>query len=119
LHCEGFVAIKGGDSLKNFFERVYELVAQIPQGKVATYGQIAGLLGDRCNARVVGWAMKAAPSNLPCHRVVNRLGEMAPGYVFGSRQLQKDILESEGVTFKENECIDLKRHLWEGPKNVE
>jgi methylated-DNA-protein-cysteine methyltransferase-like protein len=105
--------VKGGNGLKDYFARVYELVAQIPQGRVATYGQIANLLGDKRNARVVGWAMKAAPSKLPCHRVVNRLGEMAPGYIFGSKELQRDILESEGITFLENGCIDLKKHLWD------
>jgi methylated-DNA-protein-cysteine methyltransferase-like protein len=102
--------------LSDYFKRVYEIVAKIPEGKVATYGQIAARLGDRCNARVVGWAMKAAPSELklPCHRVVNRLGEMSPEYVFGSKQLQKDILESEGITFKKDGCIDMKKHLWNG-----
>jgi methylated-DNA-protein-cysteine methyltransferase related protein len=105
--------VKGGNGLKDYFARVYELVSQIPQGRVATYGQIADLLGDKHNARVVGWAMKAAPSKLPCHRVVNRLGEMAPGYIFGSKELQRDILESEGITFLENGCIDLKKHLWD------
>jgi methylated-DNA-protein-cysteine methyltransferase related protein len=107
--------LKGVNRMKDYFARVYELVAQIPQGKVATYGQIANLIGDKRNARVVGWAMKAAPSKLSCHRVVNRLGEMAPGYVFGSKQLQRDILESEGITFLESGCVDLKKHLWEGP----
>ena len=111
--------MRGENSLKNYFERVHELVAQIPQGKVATYGQLAYLLGDKCNARVVGWAMKAAPSKLCCHRVVNRLGEMAPGYVFGSSLLQRDILESEGITFKKDGHIDLKKHLWEGPQKAE
>lgn len=105
--------VKGGNGVKDYFARVYELVAQIPRGKVATYGQIANLLGDKRNARVVGWAMKAAPSKLPCHRVVNRLGEMAPGYVFGSKELQRDILESEGITFLGNGCIDLKKYLWD------
>jgi methylated-DNA-protein-cysteine methyltransferase-like protein len=101
--------------MRDYFSKVYELVAQIPEGAVATYGQIASILGDKCNARVVGWAMKAAPSALPCHRVVNKLGEMAPGYVFGSKQLQRDILESEGITFLDNGCIDMKKHLWGGP----
>lgn len=102
--------------MNDYFKRVYEIVARIPEGKVATYGQIAALLGDRCNARVVGWAMKAAPYELklPCHRVVNRLGEMSPEYVFGSKQLQKDILEAEGITFKKDGCIDMKKHLWDG-----
>lgn len=102
--------------MSDYFNKVYNIVAQIPEGKVATYGQIAALLGDRCNARVVGWAMKAAPSNLklPCHRVVNRLGEMSPEYVFGSKQLQRDILDSEGITFKKDGCIDMKKYLWDG-----
>jgi methylated-DNA-protein-cysteine methyltransferase related protein len=107
--------MKGGSNLKDYFSKVYELVEKIPLGKVATYGQIARILGDKCNARVVGWAMKGAPSNLPCHRVVNRLGEMAPGHVFGSKELQKDILEFEGITFLSSGCIDMKKHLWEGP----
>jgi methylated-DNA-protein-cysteine methyltransferase-like protein len=100
--------------LKDYFATVYQLVAQIPEGKVATYGQIASLIGDKRNARVVGWAMKAAPKGIPCHRVVNRLGEMSPSYVFGSKELQRDILISEGVTFKKDGCIDLKKHLWSG-----
>lgn len=103
--------------MKDFFSRVYEIVAKIPEGKIATYGQIAKLLGEHRSARVVGWAMKAAPAHLhlPCHRVVNRLGQMAPGYVFGSSQLQRDILASEGITFKKDGCIDMKKHIWSGP----
>ena len=100
--------------MKSFFARVYEIVSQIPEGKVATYGQIALLLGHPRSARIVGWAMGTAPDylNLPCHRVVNRLGQMAPDHVFGSSEAQKAILIAEGVTFKENGSIDLKKHLW-------
>jgi methylated-DNA-protein-cysteine methyltransferase-like protein len=102
--------------LKAFFQRVYDIVAQIPAGKVATYGQIAQLLGEPRSARTVGWAMREAPEglNLPCHRVVNRYGEMAPEYAFGSREIQKSILAQEGITFKENGCIDMEKHLWNG-----
>lgn len=105
---------------KDFFQRVYKIVSQIPEGKVATYGQIALLLGEPRSARIVGWAMKAAPEelNLPCHRVVNKFGEMAPSYVFGFIELQRDILTSEGITFKENGCIDMKKHLWSGPEDI-
>lgn len=100
--------------MKDFFSRVYDVVSRIPEGKVMTYGQIASLLGEPRGARVVGWAMRAAPSslNLPCHRVVNRLGEMAPSYAFGSKDIQRELLISEGITFKENGCIDMKKHLW-------
>jgi len=102
--------------LKDFFSRVYKIVSQIPKGKVATYGQIAFLLGEPRSARIVGWAMKAAPEHLhlPCHRVVNRLGEMAPDYAFGSSQVQREMLNHEGITFTKSGCIDLKKHLWDG-----
>lgn len=110
---------RGKNQLKDFFSRVYELVSQIPEGKVATYGQIALLLGEPRSARVVGWAMRAAPKqlNLPCHRVVNRLGEMSPGYVFGSPEVQRAILSSEGITFNKSGCINIKKHIWSGPDN--
>lgn len=100
--------------MDSFFNRVYEIVAQIPKGKVTTYGQIALLLGEPRSARVVGWAMKAAPGylNLPCHRVVNKLGEMSPDYVFGSSEIQRSLLISEGITFKPDGRINLEKHLW-------
>jgi methylated-DNA-protein-cysteine methyltransferase related protein len=102
--------------LTDFFQRVYKIVAQVPKGKVATYGQIARLLGEPRSARVVGWAMKAAPESLhlPCHRVVNRLGELAPNYAFGSSDVQRGLLVSEGITFNEDGRINMKKHLWDG-----
>lgn len=106
--------MEAGKYMNTFFSRVYEIVAKIPEGKVATYGQIASMIGERGNARVVGWAMKTAPTKLPCHRVVNRLGQMSPSYVFGSQELQRDILASEGVAFKEDGTVDLKKCLWDG-----
>ena len=68
---------------KDFFARVYDIVAQIPPGYVLTYGQIAAMAGNPRAARIVGYAMNGAPADrdLPCHRVVNRAGCMAPGYV--------------------------------------
>ena len=105
--------------MKVFFQRVYEIVFQIPEGKIATYGQIAQLLGQPRSARIVGWAMRQAPGNLnlPCHRVVNRFGEMAPEYAFGSQDVQRALLACEGITFMENGCIDIKKHLWGGLDN--
>lgn len=100
--------------MDGFFKRVYQVVAQIPAGKVATFGQIAALIGEPRSARVVGWAMHDAPKELglPCHRVVNKAGSMGPGYIFGPGE-QRMLLESEGVTFKANGCIDMQKHLWE------
>lgn len=107
--------------MKNFYKRVYEIVSKIPRGKVATYGQIALLLGEPRSARIVGWAMKAAPDSLklPCHRVVNRLGEMAPEYAFGSQEVQRALLISEGIIFKEDGCVDIKKCLWSGPHHIQ
>ena len=100
--------------MNEFFRAVYRIVAQIPKGKVATYGQIADRLDRPLAARAVGDAMRCAPAHLelPCHRVVNQKGAMAPDYVFGSSEKQRAMLESEGVIFREDGCIDMKRCLW-------
>lgn len=105
--------LRGFTIMDSFFNRVYQVVAQIPRGKVATYGQIATLIGEPRSARVVGWAMHNAPRelNLPCHRVVNKAGSMSPGYIFGPGR-QRKLLEEEGVTFKTNGCIKMEKHLW-------
>lgn len=100
--------------MEGFFQRVYQIVAQIPAGKVATYGQIAALIGEPRSARIVGWALHSAPQelNLPCHRVVNKAGAMGPGYLFGPGQ-QRLLLEAEGVTFTPNGHINMEKHLWD------
>lgn len=91
------------------FDRVYALVATIPPGKVMTYGQISALLDNAVSARYVGFAMSSAPSalGLPCHRVVNRLGEMAPGMIFGGEQKQRALLIAEGAVFTDKGRVDL------------
>ncbi len=86
-------------SEKNFFDRVYECVKKIPCGKVATYGQIARACGSPRSSRAVGYALHVnpMPGIIPCHRVVNREGRLAPGFAFGGPEVQKDLLEKEGV----------------------
>lgn len=98
----------------DFFNRVYEIVAKIPEGKVSTYGQIALKLGSPYYARRVGQAMANTPEylDIPCHRVVNSKGGLAPSYAFGGAGKQKELLEKEGIIFKENGCIDLKKCAW-------
>lgn len=98
-----------------FCKRIYEIAAQIPEGKVMTYGQIATLLGRPSASREVGRAMAMTPAELriPCHRVVNKAGAMAPGYVFGGADKQRAMLEQEGVTFKADGCINMAKHLWQ------
>jgi methylated-DNA-protein-cysteine methyltransferase-like protein len=98
----------------SFHQRVYGVVARIPAGCVATYGQIAELAGNPRAARMVGWAMHSSPRelHLPCHRVVNAAGKLAPGGVFGGAEVQRAMLEAEGVTFLAADRIDLRRHTW-------
>ena len=90
-------------------DRVYEFVKRIPQGKVATYGQIALHLGNRNFARVVGNILHGNPDpeHIPCHRVVNAQGRLAQSYAFGGIEAQRRLLESEGVVFKSDQVVDL------------
>lgn len=90
----------------DFRRSVYEIVAQIPPGKVVTYGEIATLLGMPGRSRLVGKALKEVPPqfSLPCHRVVNAAGRLVPGWAE-----QKELLLAEGVRLKTNGCVDLKR----------
>lgn len=95
---------------EKFYEEVYQVIAEIPVGKVTTYGEIAKLLGRPQNSRMVGRALKQVPTDLslPCHRVVNAQGRLVPGWTE-----QKQLLLAEGVTFKNNGEADLKRNRWE------
>lgn len=94
---------------KSFYQEVYEVVGEIPRGSVSTYGQIARLLGKPQYSRMVGHAMCEAPASLklPCHRVVNSQGRLVPGW-----DKQRELLCAEGVAFKKNACVDLKKCLW-------
>ena len=90
-------------------EQVYEFVKSIPRGKVATYGQIALYLGNRNFARVVGNILHGNPDpeHIPCHRVVNAQGRLSSAYAFGGIAVQRCLLESEGVVFKNDLVVDL------------
>ncbi|AUS95518.1 cysteine methyltransferase [Clostridium thermosuccinogenes] len=101
-----------------FFEEVYEVVKRIPKGKVATYGQIAAMTGYPRRARMVGWALHANPYQgiVPCHRVVNRKGELSGGFAFGGPEVQKMLLEKEGIIFNEDGIINLEKYLWKPDK---
>ena len=97
----------------DFFDKVYKIVAKIPYGKVATYGDIAEACGIRSSARTVGWALNGAKdSGLPCHRVVNRFGALTGKLHFGSYDIMEDLLRSEGVKFDKDGCVILKDFLW-------
>lgn len=93
----------------NFFEKVYDAVRRIPFGKVSTYGEIARSLGTR-DARRVGWAMHAnRDPGVPCHRVVDRTGRLAPNFAFDGAVEQRRRLADEGVTFKDEMHVELSK----------
>jgi methylated-DNA-protein-cysteine methyltransferase-like protein len=96
------------------YTRIYAAVRQIPPGKVASYGQIAELVGD-CSARVVGYAMAATPqgSEVPWQRVINSMGKISPRGDFGSL-IQRQMLEEEGVRFDSAGQIDFEVYGWLG-----
>lgn len=103
------------DVNRDFYERVYEVVACIPNGKVTTYGAIARHLGTGGSARLVGWALNSTLSGresmLPCHRVVNRNGELTGKAWFGG-DIMEQLLRSEGVAFDDQGRVDMDRHFW-------
>ncbi len=98
---------------KDFFDKVFYVTSRIPFGKVTTYGHIAMVCGTKAAARTVGWALNSAKnSNLPCHRVVNRYGALTGKLHFGSSDTMRELLESEGIEFDENDCVILEKYLW-------
>ncbi|WP_374401512.1 MGMT family protein [Flavobacterium sp.] len=99
----------------NFFERVYEIVCQIPEGKVTSYGAIAKALGAARSARMVGWAMNASHNleDVPAHRVVNRIGMLSGKHHFDGTNLMQQLLENEGIKVIDNQIIDFDKHFWE------
>lgn len=100
----------------NFFQKVYAAVKRIPKGKVATYGQIACAVGAPRSARQVGFALHVNPEPfiIPCHRVVNRFGRLAPAFAFGGEEIQAELLRSEGVEVRADQTVDLEKYLYQG-----
>ncbi len=98
----------------NFFERVYEIVRQIPEGKVTSYGAIAKALGTARSARMVGWAMNASHNldDVPAHRVVNRIGMLSGKHHFEGTNLMQQLLENEGIDVVDNQIVDFEKHFW-------
>lgn len=93
-------------------DQVYQIVKSVPKGQVATYGQIAEIIGNPRLSRQVGWALHAnTSSDVPCHRVVNRDGRLAPNFAFNGPAEQKRRLEGEGIVFTDSH-VDLNKYLW-------
>ena len=98
---------------KTTFNRIYDVVKQIPYGKVATYGQVAALAGNKKWSRVVGYALHANPDpeNIPCYRVVNRFGDVSKAFAFGGENKQIELLEAEGIKVIDGR-VDMKKYQW-------
>jgi methylated-DNA-protein-cysteine methyltransferase-like protein len=99
----------------NFFEDVWDVVRQVPKGRVTSYGAIANYLGTRMSARMVGWAMNAAHTmaDVPAQRVVNRNGMLSGKAHFGSPDRMQELLEADGVKVKEDTVADFKSLFWD------
>ena len=103
-----------------FSDKVFDIVRQIPSGKVATYGLVAQLMGRPQSGRYVGFALRNNPApgqdkdDIPCHRVVFKDGSLCKGFAFGGPDAQRRLLEAEGVTFADDSHVDLEACLWKG-----
>ncbi|MBP6557040.1 MAG: MGMT family protein [Flavobacterium sp.] len=99
----------------NFFERVYAIARQIPEGKVTSYGAIARALGTARSARMVGWAMNACHGreDIPAHRVVNRIGVLSGKHHFQGTNLMQQLLENEGIEVVDNQIVGFEKHFWQ------
>lgn len=100
----------------SFFEAVFEVVRQIPKGKVTSYGAIAEALGTKGSARMVGWAMNQShfvKPAVPAHRVVNRQGRLSGKMHFSPPERMQELLEKEGIQIVEDQIIDFQKHFWD------
>jgi methylated-DNA-protein-cysteine methyltransferase related protein len=105
----------------SFFADVYDVVRQIPKGRVTSYGAIAAYLGTKLSARMVGWAMNVAHTakpTVPAQRVVNRVGLLSGKNHFGTPTLMEELLKKDGVLVKDDKVIDFNKHFWEPIKEL-
>ena len=101
---------------ESFFEKVYEVVRQVPYGRVTTYGAIARYLGTGLSARMVGWAMNKShvhPFPVPAHRVINRNGILTGKHHFEGSNVMQQLLESEGITVIDDQVRDFRKVFWD------
>ncbi|HUQ65972.1 MAG TPA: MGMT family protein [Flavitalea sp.] len=105
-----------GKKDESFFSLVYEVVRQIPRGRVTSYGAIAACLGTKLSARMVGWAMNSAHDpclKIPAHRVVNRNGLLTGKFHFGEPNEMQRRLEKENIKVENDKIIDFKKVFWD------
>lgn len=113
--------LPSGNKETDFFQQVWELVRQIPRGRVSSYGAIAAALGLKSGARMVGWAMNSSHGQkpvVPAHRVVNRNGQLSGKNHFATPTLMQELLEKEGVRIQEDTIINFSKHFWDPLKEL-
>ncbi len=101
---------------EGFFDRVYQVVSQIPYGRVTSYGAVARYLGSTGAARMVGWAMNQSHTSeifIPAHRVVNRVGMLTGKHHFDGTNLMQELLENEGAIIEENRILNFDDLFWD------
>jgi methylated-DNA-protein-cysteine methyltransferase-like protein len=97
----------------SFFQDVHEVARLIPNGRATSYGAIANYLGLKSSARMVGWAMNGCPSDVPAHRVVNRVGLLSGKNNFAQPDQMQKLLELEGTRVKDDQIVDFKNIFWD------
>jgi methylated-DNA-protein-cysteine methyltransferase related protein len=105
----------------SFFDKVYDVVRLIPEGRVTSYGAIAGYLGTKGSARMVGWAMNASHTdvkNVPAHRVVNKAGLLTGKHHFGGLTVMQQLLENEGIEVVDDRVVKFDELFWDPAKEL-
>ena len=113
--------LPSGNKENDFFQQVWELVRQIPKGRVTSYGAIAAALGMKSGARMVGWAMNSSHGQkpiVPAHRVVNRNGQLSGKSHFATPTQMQELLEKEGVRIQDDTIINFSQHYWDPLKEL-
>jgi methylated-DNA-protein-cysteine methyltransferase-like protein len=108
--------------MSDFYEMIYDVVREIPKGRVTNYGAIARYLGSPQSSRLVGWAMNQSHSQkkpVPAHRVVNRNGELSGKMHFATPTLMEELLKNEGIKVKKNAIVNFKKVFWDPAKELE
>jgi len=105
----------------HIYDIIYQVVRQIPKGRVTTYGAIAAAIGAKSGARLVGYAMHAAPAakpKVPAHRVVNSVGLLTGKHHFATETKMQELLEKEGVKIKDDKVVDFTQRFWDPAKEL-
>ncbi len=108
--------LPSGSKDVSFFEQVYDVVRQIPKGRVTSYGAIAAFLGTKMSARMVGWAMNGSfqvQPKVPAHRVVNRNGMLSGKAHFATPTLMEELLAKEKIKVKDDRIVDFEKKFWD------